>query len=137
MEELLKQAAVIRDELDDNKNTAERVGTLFVDVIQQVQQIVSNEQTKVDSLRLIANVDTLKIYFDIIDDSGNIIHKQLAFPVVSDAKAGILTSMQLNDINKRIAEITPYLITETKYNELKETGKLNPARFYYTYDEES
>lgn len=137
MEELLKRATIIRDESIDNENTAERVGTLFVDVIQQMQKIVSDEQVKVESLKFIATVDSLKIYFDVVDESGNIIHKKLTLPVVSDVKAGILTSAQLNDINKRISEITPRLITESKFNELKDAGKLDPTKFYYTYDEES
>lgn len=137
MEELLKQAAIIRDESIDSENTAERIGTLFVDVIQQMKKIVSDEQVKVDSLRFIANADALKVYFDVVSESGDIIHKQLALPIVSDIKAGILTAAQLNDINKRIAKITPHLITESEYNKLKESGKLDPTRFYYTYDEES
>lgn len=137
MEELLKQAAVIRDEMVDEENSAQRIGTLFVDVIQRMQKIVSDEQVKVDSLKVIAKEDTVSIYFDVADDLGNVIHKKLSIPVVSKSKAGILTSLQLNELQETIARITPVLISETKFNELRESGKLDSRKFYYIYDEES
>lgn len=136
MEKLLKQAAVIRDEMDDNKNTAERVGTLFVDVIQQIQKIVLEEQAKIDSLKITADAESVKLSFNITDESGEIISKKILFPIVSDKQAGILTSPQLNDINQRIKKITPLLITEAKFNELKESGKLDSEKIYYVYEEE-
>lgn len=37
MEELLKKAAIIRDETNDGDNTAERVGELFVDILEKME----------------------------------------------------------------------------------------------------
>lgn len=136
MEKLLKQAAVIRDEMDDNKNTAERVGTLFVDIIQQIQKIVLDEQAKIDSLKITADADSVKLCFNMTNEAGDVIPKKILFPVVSDKQAGILSSLQLNDINQRINKITPHLITEAKFNELKESGELDSEKIYYVYEEE-
>ncbi len=52
-EELLKRAAVIRDETADSANTAERVGSLFVDALQVVQQ---NEATAASATADIADL---------------------------------------------------------------------------------
>lgn len=136
MKELLKQAAVIRDEVEDYKNSAERVGILFVDVIQRMQKIVSDEQIKIDTLKVIADENSVKVYFDVNDEvSGQIIHKAITYPIVSDTKAGLLTSEQFNDFNQRISKITPLFISESKFEELKESGKLDSEKFYYIYEE--
>ena len=135
MEELLRQAAVIRDETVDNENSAIRVGTLFVDVIQRIQKIVSDEKVKTDSLKFGTGEDTMWICFDIVDESGNVKQKKIYFPIVSKQKTGVLTSLQFNDLTQKIMMITPILVTESEFKELKETDDLDPERFYYVYEE--
>lgn len=99
MEELLKQAAVIRDETDDYKNTAERVGTLLVDIIKKMGLIVPSESIDGDSLQFTADSTSVKLIFSALDGNGNRVNKELQLPVVTLQKAGVmspdlLTSMQ-------------------------------------------
>lgn len=110
MEELLKQAAVIRDETDDYKNTAERVGTLLVDIINKMGLIVPSESIDGDSLQFTADSTSVKLIFSALDGNGNRVNKELQLPVVTLQKAGVmspdlLTSMQ-NAVNNAVKAVT-------------------------------
>lgn len=110
MEELLKQAAVIRDETDDYKNTAERVGTLLVDIIKKMGLIVPSESIDGDSLQFTADSTSVKLIFSALDGNGNRVNKELQLPVVTLQKAGVmspdlLTSMQ-NAVNNAVKAVT-------------------------------
>lgn len=105
MEELLKKAAVIRDETEDNLNTSWRVGTLFVDVIQEMQNVSSKSTILINTLKFTADKEAVKLSFDIKDDSGNVTTKVLSVPMVSKASAGVLAPEQLATIQSDITDL--------------------------------
>lgn len=134
MENLLKQAAVIRDEDAEYENSAERIGTLFVDVIQQMSKIVSDEQTKVDTLKVTANKSGVQLAFKVTDESGKTTDKIIKFPIVSKEKAGLLTPAILQGLDDKI--VIHKFLTEDEYKQLKGSGKLDPNILYMIYEEE-
>lgn len=134
MENLLKQAAVIRDEDAEYENSAERIGTLFVDVIQQMSKIVSDEQTKVDTLKVTANKSGVQLTFKVTDESGKATDKTIKFPIVSKEKAGLLTPAILQGLDDKI--VIHKFLTEDEYKQLKDSGKLDPNILYMIYEEE-
>lgn len=145
MEELLKRAAVIRDETEDNLNTAQRVGSLFVDVLLEIKEIISTNDLLVNTLKFSANKDTVNLSFDVRDLSGNISNKKVSIPIVSDISAGILTPGQLTTLSsglssllKKVKDIETTLSKASLFNNLGVITNLSDLNGvgkpgYYTY----
>lgn len=114
MEELLKQAAVIRDEVDDDKNTAERVGTLFIDIIQKMGLIVPSESIDGDSLRFTADALSVKLAFSALDGAGNRVNKEIAIPVATAQRAGVMSPELLTSLQTSVSTALRAVATEQK-----------------------
>lgn len=114
MEELLKQAAVIRDEVDDDKNTAERVGTLFIDIINKMGLIVPSESIDGDSLRFTADALSVKLAFSALDGAGNRVDKELSLPVATLQKAGVLSAEMLASLQTSVSNAIKAVAVEQK-----------------------
>lgn len=110
MEELLKKAAVIRDETEDNLNTAQRVGTLFVDILQAIQSIVSTHRAQLNSFKFSADKEAVKLSFKIVDALGNTGTKVISIPIVSATSAGVLSSKQLEVIQSNFSNLSKKII---------------------------
>ena len=114
MEELLKQAAVIRDETDESKNTAERVGTLFIDIIEKMGLIVPSESIDGDSLQFTADAKSVKLVFSALDGNGNRVNKELSVPVATLQKAGVMSPELLASMQKSVSDALGAVTTEQK-----------------------
>lgn len=114
MEELLKQAAVIRDETDESKNTAERVGTLFIDIIEKMGLIVPSESIDGDSLQFTADAESVKLVFSALDGNGNRVNKELSIPVATLQKAGVMSPELLTEMQTLVNNALKAVITEQK-----------------------
>lgn len=114
MEELLKQAAVIRDETDESKNTAERVGTLFIDIIEKMGLIVPSESIDGDSLQFTADAKSVKLVFSALDGNGNRVNKELSIPVATLQKAGVMSPELLASMQKSVGDALGAVTTEQK-----------------------
>lgn len=114
MEELLKQAAVIRDEVDDDKNTAERVGTLFIGIIQKMGLIVPSESIDGDSLRFTADALSVKLAFSALDGAGNRVNKEIAIPVATAQRAGVMSPELLTSLQTSVSTALRAVATEQK-----------------------
>lgn len=114
MEELLKQAAVIRDETANDKNTAERVGTLFIDIIEKMGLIVPSESIDGDSLQFTTDAKSVKLVFSALDGSGNRVSKELSIPAATLQKAGMMSPELLANMQESANNALKAVVTEQK-----------------------
>ena len=114
MEELLKKAAIIRDETNDGDNTAERVGELFVDILEKMALIIPFESIDGESLKFIAEKNAVKLSFTALDNNGDRVLKEVEIPLVSVEKAGIVSAEQFESLQESIKKALKDITEESK-----------------------
>lgn len=102
---LLQQAAVIRDATAEGENTALRVGSMFVSLIQAIESTLPPELLDATGISTTAGESTFIISFNSVDDNGVKGKRQIVLPAASQGNAGLLTPAKLKEINDALAEV--------------------------------
>lgn len=98
IDNLLPAAAVIRDASEQGENTALRVGSLFVDLIQELSQLLSSGGTDVSSISINIGSSDITLHFEGVDSEGTAIERNLTLPAATPYKAGVVTPELYNNI---------------------------------------
>lgn len=106
IKDLLTQAAVIRDAATQGENTAMRVGTLFVDLVQRIVDTLSAEALSALGLRTTATEDKIIITYKTVDAGGTAKDASVTLPSATTATAGVMSSAQLAAINNATQDIS-------------------------------
>lgn len=106
IKDLLTQAAVIRDAASQGENTAMRVGTLFVDLVQRIVDTLSAEALSALGLRTTATEDKITITYKTVDAGGTAKDAFVTLPSATTATAGVMSSAQLAAINNATQDIS-------------------------------
>lgn len=106
IKDLLTQAAVIRDAASQGENTAMRVGTLFVDLVQRIVDTLSAEALSALGLRTTATEDKITITYKTVDAGGTAKDASVTLPSATTATAGVMSSAQLAAINNATQDIS-------------------------------
>ena len=103
---LLQQAAVIRDATEEHENTAVRVGTMFVDFIQSCIDVLPAEVVDATGISTSTSENNFVIRYRTVDDDGESVSKSITIPAASSANAGLLTTSLLSQINEAVTSVT-------------------------------
>ena len=106
---LLAQAAVIRDATEEHENTAVRVGTMFVDFIQACLAVLPTEIIDATGITATTSETNFVIQYRITDEAGDTANRTITIPAASSANAGLLTPTQLAQINGVVSDMTTVL----------------------------
>ncbi len=106
IQSLLSQAAVIRDATSEGENTALRVGSMFVSLIQSIVATLPAELLDATGISYKSGESTFIITFNTLDDAGNKSSRQIIIPAASQGNAGLLTPAKLKEINQAISDIS-------------------------------
>ncbi len=117
--QLYNQAVTIRDESTTYANTAKRVGTLFVDILDVLSQTLSVENME---FRTESKKVTLRFTIPATDGGADKV-VDLAFPIVDAETAGAITPAQIAEIKKAAEN----LFKEEKTDRLQAVADLNTA----------
>lgn len=109
---LKNQAAVIRDEQLDKKNTALRIGKMFIDMLEQLENVLPDENVQPDTLTVEPTETSYKLKFSTIASDGSIKSREVSLPLASETKAGIMSPALLKGVKDQIAD----LASKTVYN---------------------
>lgn len=127
--DLLNRARQIKSETNDGANTAERVGGLLVDMIQQIELLSSGKKILVESLQFKSDKDAAYFSFDAVDESGNKKNYKLDIPIVSENSTGVLTPEELSLIHTKIEKVNK-LFTEYNVSINHPTEGVNGTNIY-------
>ena len=108
---LLAQAAVIRDATEEHENTAVRVGTMFVDFIQACLAVLPSEIIDATGITASTSETNFLIHYRVIDEAGETANRSITIPVASSENAGLLTPAQLAQINSVVSNMSTVLST--------------------------
>ena len=102
-EQLLEQAVLIRDEQADKKNTALRVGSLFLDIIQkQDEDVTALDSSVKDNERKLSELETNKLSIsDLAQSTGGSTITPMSQDATTKALSGLLPNQR--------ADNTPYI----------------------------
>lgn len=143
-EELLKRAAVIRDETADSANTATRVGSLFVDILQAEEtalagkvdaedgyaladqdqlhaanwcgvRILQDNTTSLPFLKVAADGTNGYVLSHIVD--GETYRRNAYIPLATDSMPGVMSASDHADLTTALEDI------DALFNASEETGK--------------
>ncbi len=109
IQSLLTQAAVIRDATSEGENTALRVGSMFVSLIQSIVDTLPQELLDATGISYSAGESNFIIKFPSIDDDGNSSSRQIIIPAASQDNAGLLTPAKLAEINRAVSDVAAAL----------------------------
>lgn len=114
IQSLLTQAAVIRDATAEGENTALRVGSLFVSLIQAIVATLPSELLDASGISYSAGESNFRITFNAVSSDGSTSKKQIIIPAASQDNAGLLTPAKLKEVNDAVASVADCL---TKVNQ--------------------
>lgn len=114
IQSLLTQAAVIRDATAEGENTALRVGSLFVSLIQAIVATLPSELLDASGISYSAGESNFLITFNAVSSDGSTSKKQIIIPAASQDNAGLLTPAKLKEVNDAVASVADCL---TKVNQ--------------------
>lgn len=104
-ESLLPQAAEVRDATLEGENTAIRIGTLFVDLLQALAAALPTKAIDASSIKQKMEDDGLTISFDVVSDTGSVAQSAITVPIVSEASAGLITPELIKTIANQLSSI--------------------------------
>ena len=147
IQSLLQQAAVIRDATADGENTALRVGSMFISLIQSIASTLPQEAIDAIGLTSAASATNFTISFKTVKDDGTTGFKQIVIPAASSEKAGLLTPAQIAEIQKSaqdisealksIEQLTPIRVeSEEALDAMRTLGLLKDGQMYYIPEED-
>ena len=106
--DLLSQAAQIRDEANERKNTALRVGTMFVDLIQKLQAKLPATIVDASTIGSVTyNPTTITIKFGTTDDDGTDGEVTLTIKEASLLSAGLMASADKIELRSILTKRLP------------------------------
>lgn len=114
IQSLLTQAAVIRDATAEGENTALRVGSMFVSLIQAIVATLPSELLDASGISYSAGESNFLITFNAVSSDGSTSKKQIIIPAASQGNAGLLTPAKLKELNDAVASVADCL---TKVNQ--------------------
>lgn len=106
IKDLLTQAAVIRDAAAEGENTAMRVGSMFVDLVQRTVDTLSADALSALGLRVTAAADKVTVTYKTVDAGGTARDVSVTIPSATVTTAGVMSTAQLAAINKATQDIT-------------------------------
>ena len=92
--DILKDAAVVRDEKNEAANTAERVGRVMVDIIDFLANF-----TTVSEFSVSATASKVTLRIKVHETDGTEIYRNVTLPAASLSEAGVFTPTMLNSLN--------------------------------------
>lgn len=114
---LKNQAAVIRDEQQDYKNTALRIGKMFIDMLEQLENVLPNENVQPDTLTVEPTETSYKLKFSTIASDGSIKSREVSLPLATETKAGIMSPALLKGVKDQLTELDSKSILRSGINE--------------------
>src|SRR5574344_505379 len=100
MSTLYEQAVVIRDESGEKQNTAYRVGTILLGIIEALSQTLNSSNITIES-----DATGTNMVFSVPGSDGSTKNTKIPIPTTTDAKAGILTPAQKTTIKKAASDL--------------------------------
>lgn len=125
---LLQQAAVIRDATEEHENTAVRVGTMFVDFIQSCIDVLPAEVVDATGISTSTSENNFVIRYRTVDDDGESVSKSITIPAASSANAGLLTTSLLSQINEAVTSVTAAVIELATVRGIAESAQTTATR---------
>lgn len=125
---LLQQAAVIRDATEEHENTAVRVGTMFVDFIQSCIDVLPAEVVDATGISTSTSENNFVIRYRTVDDDGESVSKSITIPAASSANAGLLTTSLLSHINEAVTSVTAAVIELATVRGIAESAQTTATR---------
>lgn len=98
IQSLLPQAAVIRDATAEGENTAFRVGSMFVSLIQAILSSFPAEVIDASDISFSATKTNYIITFKTIKDDGTTGVRQIIIPTASSESSGLMTAAQVKEL---------------------------------------
>ena len=92
--DILKDAAVVRDEKNEAANTAARVGGVMVDIIDFLANF-----TTVSEFSVSATASKVTLRIKVHETDGTEIYRNVTLPAASLSEAGVFTPTMLNSLN--------------------------------------
>ena len=92
--DILKDAAVVRDEKNEAANTASRVGGVMVDIINFLANF-----TTVSEFSVSATASNVTLRIKVHETDGTAIYRNVTLPAASPSAAGVFTPELLNTLN--------------------------------------
>ncbi len=126
---LKKKAEEIRDEVKLRANSPKRVGGLLVEMIQQIELLVSDKKIAIESMKFGADKDSAYLSFDVVDENNNKKNYKLDIPIVSETLTGVLTPEELSLIHTKIEKVNS-LFTEYNVSANHPTEGVNGTNIY-------
>ena len=125
---LLQQAAVIRDATEEHENTAVRVGTMFVDFIQSCIDVLPAEVVDATGISTSTSENNFVIRYRTVDDDGESVSKSITIPAASSANAGLLTTSLLSQINEAVTSVAAAVIELATVRGIAESAQTTATR---------
>lgn len=110
LQDLLSQAAVIRDATEDKENTAIRVGTMFVDFIQACLDILPQLLVDGNLTEGVPGASSFTLTFHTLDGDGVAHSDSISIPIVNTTVAGLMSpslKAELNRATSSVNNLTP------------------------------
>lgn len=104
LQSFLVPAAVIRDATEEGENTALRVGTLFVNLIQSLVDAMPDWLIDATGIVVECNEKEAKISFDARHYEGNTVKQEVKIPAATAENAGLFTPAERNKLNNSISQ---------------------------------
>lgn len=105
IKDLLTQAAVIRDAAAEGENTAMRVGSMLIDLVQRIVDTLSADALSALGLRITASTETVTVTYKTVDAGGSAKDVSVTLPAATPKTAGMMSSASLAAINKATQDI--------------------------------
>ena len=135
LQSLLAQAAVIRDATAEGENTANRVGSMFVSLIEAVIATLPAELLDASGISMTAGESNVVIRFNSLASDGTASSRQVSIPAASVVGAGLLTPSKLAEINKATADVATALAEIAEAAEAAETARQRADSAYQLAEE--
>jgi len=110
LQDLLSQAAVIRDATEDKENTAIRVGTMFVDFIQACLDILPQLLVDGNLTSGVPGASSFTLTFHTLDGDGVAHSNSISIPIVNTTAAGLMSptlKAELHSATSAVDNLTP------------------------------
>lgn len=110
LQDLLSQAAVIRDATEDKENTAIRVGTMFVDFIQACLDILPQLLVDGNLTSGVPGASSFTLTFHTLDGDGVAHSNSISIPIVNTTVAGLMSpslKAELHSATSAVNNLTP------------------------------
>ena len=125
---LLQQAAVIRDATEEHENTAVRVGTMFVDFIQSCIDVLPAEVVDATGISTSTSENNFVIRYRTVDDDGESVSKSITIPAASSDNAGLLSTSLLAEINQAVSSVVNAVSELATVRGIAETAQTTSTR---------